>query len=79
MPADASAARCPVCGRPNRCALADGAASATACWCADVRIAPEALRRIPAGLRGRACLCPDCAAAQRSSPADSRNRAATRR
>jgi hypothetical protein len=53
-------ARCPVCGRPNRCAVA--ARSDEPCWCAQAQIAPEALARIPVAARGVACLCPACAA-----------------
>jgi cysteine-rich CWC protein len=65
MAADASAASCPVCGQLNACAVAAGVEPVAACWCAAVRIQPEALRRIPAEMRGRACLCPACAAEQR--------------
>jgi hypothetical protein len=67
MPADATdAARCPLCGGPNACELAAAAAEARPagrCWCADERIAPELLARIPAQARGRQCVCRRCARA----------------
>jgi hypothetical protein len=53
-------ARCPLCGKDNQCALARGCAN-TPCWCADVVISDEVLRRIPESARGKACLCRECA------------------
>ncbi|SFE25565.1 cysteine-rich CWC family protein [Paracidovorax konjaci] len=55
------AARCPVCGRANTCAMAAGLPPRD-CWCMDVQVPPQALARIPPGQRDRACLCPACAA-----------------
>lgn len=57
--------RCPLCGRGNHCVMASakaaGAPAAQPCWCSTLRIAPEALARIPEAARMRACLCPACA------------------
>jgi hypothetical protein len=68
MPSDTTdAARCPLCSGPNACELAAAAAEgrpAGRCWCADERIAPETLARIPAEARGRRCICRACARVQ---------------
>ncbi|WP_309826506.1 cysteine-rich CWC family protein [Paracidovorax wautersii] len=60
-------AHCPLCGRSNQCAAEAGADPAT-CWCMTAPIAPAALAALPPAQRGRACLCPACAAAP--GPAD---------
>ena len=57
-PVDSS--RCPLCGQPNQCAECDPDAQQL-CWCMSATIAQDALERIPAALRNRACLCPRCA------------------
>ncbi|MCA8949944.1 MAG: cysteine-rich CWC family protein [Planctomycetes bacterium] len=59
--------RCPLCARPNACALAAGATCAD-CWCSRTTIDPAALARLPAAAIGVACLCADCARGL-SSPA----------
>ena len=51
--------RCPRCGDPNRCGVAQGSDS---CWCFEVEVAREALTAIPRHARGAACLCAACAA-----------------
>lgn len=56
-----AASRCPLCGGPNECALAADAAS-PACWCFTADISPQALAAVPPEDRGRACVCPRCAA-----------------
>ncbi|MGC9162282.1 MAG: cysteine-rich CWC family protein [Thiomonas sp.] len=61
-------ARCPLCGKPNGCAMARGGGADASCWCTKVRIAPQTLARIPADLRGAACLCLRCATAQTAAP-----------
>jgi hypothetical protein len=53
--------RCPLCGGPNGCAPAVAGRFDVACWCTEVRFSPEALARVPAEQRGRACLCRRCA------------------
>jgi hypothetical protein len=52
---------CPLCGKPNDCAQADGR---TRCWCFEVQIPAEVLARVPAPLRGVACVCRCCATGQ---------------
>jgi hypothetical protein len=62
MTAEADPARCPACGRSNRCARAADA-GAQHCWCFSTAIDPAALEALPPELRNRACLCPACASA----------------
>jgi hypothetical protein len=58
-------ARCPLCGGPNRCALAAGASGAAApCWCKDAAIPRPRLALVPEAARGVACICAACAAAK---------------
>lgn len=52
---------CPACGQSNQCALANPISATRPCWCFSVQIDPQALERVPADLRNRACLCPRCA------------------
>ncbi len=58
-PLDASL--CPLCGRPNRCAVTEEI-DPGGCWCMAAPVSPAALARIPEEARGLACLCPACAA-----------------
>ena len=55
---------CPLCGQPNRCAMAgarpDGAPAAP-CWCTQADFSAELLARVPAEAQGRACICAACA------------------
>ena len=55
---------CPLCGRPNQCAMeierATGVAQG-ACWCTEVNFSPELLASIPAPARGASCVCAACA------------------
>lgn len=55
--------RCPLCGRDNACVMTRGAADAAACWCGPITIPAATLSRIPAAALGKACVCPQCAAA----------------
>ncbi|PHV10879.1 cysteine-rich CWC family protein [Chitinimonas sp. BJB300] len=52
---------CPLCGRPNCCALAQSSNLAAPCWCDEVQFDPAILANIPAQLLGQACICPACA------------------
>ncbi|MBU1359269.1 MAG: cysteine-rich CWC family protein [Gammaproteobacteria bacterium] len=64
------AARCPVCGSDNRCAMEAarrGGAEASACWCQSVEFAPGALDEPGAVSRRGACLCRRCATRQVAS------------
>ncbi|HWS75979.1 MAG TPA: cysteine-rich CWC family protein, partial [Quisquiliibacterium sp.] len=47
---------CPVCGGPNGCAPAACGSFDVDCWCTRTSFAPGALERVPAELRGEACL-----------------------
>jgi hypothetical protein len=60
-------ARCPLCGAPNRCALAAGAGTAARCWCADTAIPADRLALVPEPARGVACICAACAAPREDS------------
>ncbi|HVR54725.1 MAG TPA: cysteine-rich CWC family protein [Pseudorhodoferax sp.] len=60
------AGRCPLCGADNRCAVQAArdqppGGAPVDCWCMVERIAPGVLERLPAALRGRACICARCA------------------
>ena len=50
--------RCPICGGPNDCGMAAGKSE---CWCARVKISPEALEKVPEGVKGKVCVCRKCA------------------
>jgi hypothetical protein len=57
------ATRCPLCGEPNRCALAAPRAPGSEpppCWCRAERFPAELLERVPAPQRRRACICRSC-------------------
>lgn len=54
--------RCPLCGGANQCAPASAGTFEVDCWCRTTPVSAEALARVPLDLRGRACLCPRCAA-----------------
>jgi len=53
---------CPVCGVSNECAVARSGQFDTPCWCKNVTFSTNALARVPEEMRGKACLCPQCAA-----------------
>lgn len=56
---------CPVCGGPNGCRPAETGTFEGECWCATMKISPEALGAVPAEIKGKACLCERCATAAR--------------
>jgi hypothetical protein len=39
------------------------AAGKSECWCFEVKIAPEALERVPEEAKGRVCVCRKCGVA----------------
>ncbi|MFD2328537.1 cysteine-rich CWC family protein [Cohnella sp. GCM10020058] len=53
--------RCPLCSGPNGCAIEAGL-QAESCWCMRTTIGEDVLANVPPPLRGRACICPACAA-----------------
>jgi hypothetical protein len=36
------------------------AAGKSECWCASVKISPEALEKVPEGAKGKVCVCRKC-------------------
>jgi Cysteine-rich CWC len=50
--------RCPLCGGPNDCGVAQGKDQ---CWCFTANISPEALAPLPEEARGKICICARCA------------------
>lgn len=63
-PACLSAAACPLCGQPNRCAMEverETGVQQPPCWCTGVDFSPGLLARVPEAARDRACICEHCA------------------
>lgn len=61
------AARCPLCGGPNGCAMVherETARPQPPCWCTHMTFSEAVLKRVPPAARGRACVCAQCARAQ---------------
>jgi len=59
------ATRCPLCGEPNRCAQEIERETGRAqppCWCMQVDFSDAPLAKLPASMRGLACICARCAA-----------------
>jgi len=56
---------CPLCGEPNECGAAAGAAE---CWCYAAAIPRAVLDRVPDAAKGVACVCRTCAAGRTSAP-----------
>lgn len=57
------AARCPLCGGDNRCAMEIGRATGQdpgTCWCVNATFDSNLLDRLPDAARGKACICSDC-------------------
>ncbi|MES2675822.1 MAG: cysteine-rich CWC family protein [Pseudomonadota bacterium] len=52
---------CPLCGKPNACALEINGDIATPCWCTIQKIDPAVLAKIPEHLRNLSCICQGCA------------------
>jgi hypothetical protein len=51
---------CPACGEPNGCSPAQAGRFDVPCWCSQAVVHPQALARVPADRRGKACLCRRC-------------------
>jgi hypothetical protein len=62
---------CPLCGGANQCAPAGAGSFEVECWCRTAPVNAEALARIAPEQRGRACLCPRCAAGAGGGQANS--------
>jgi hypothetical protein len=54
---------CPLCQKPNACAIAQTGNMASHCWCMSVKITPEALAQLNAAQKNIACICQTCAGA----------------
>ncbi|MCD6674389.1 MAG: cysteine-rich CWC family protein [Burkholderiaceae bacterium] len=63
---------CPRCGAANHCAPAAAGSFEAQCWCTRVTVSRRALSEIAVQFRGRACLCPACAALPEASSGGSR-------
>ena len=55
---------CPLCGRPNLCAMEVERATGQKqppCWCTGLTFTAELLQRVPAVAAGSSCICRTCA------------------
>lgn len=62
----AVADRCPLCGKPNQCAMEAERVTGQKqppCWCTDVDFGAGLLARVPREAQVRACICAACARA----------------
>jgi len=50
---------CPLCGKPNQCAMAADP-NATVCWCEGVVFPEELLAQIPENAVRKTCVCKNC-------------------
>lgn len=55
---DVDPRRCPLCGGPNACGMAEGAST---CWCFTVDIPSDVRARIPEAALDITCVCQACA------------------
>ena len=60
LPDSNDTAKCPLCGKPNECAVAAGR-DPESCWCMTATMTPSALASIPNEARGKVCICVRCA------------------
>jgi len=60
--------KCPLCGQPNRCAMAEEH-PVGACWCVSIRLTADMLEAVPTEDRGVRCICETCAHALASGAA----------
>ena len=60
---------CPLCGDTNACVAAASGRFDEPCWCQAATFSPALLARVPEPLRGVACVCSACAAADSGSRA----------
>jgi hypothetical protein len=59
--------RCPLCGKPNQCAMEVEHATGVKqppCWCTQVKFDAELLSSVPEEARSVACICAACAQAK---------------
>ena len=60
LPDPNDASQCPLCGKPNECAIAAGR-DPESCWCMTATISPSALASVPQEAKGKVCICATCA------------------
>lgn len=72
------AARCPVCGGPNRCRLETGEAYKGPCWCEGPTLSSAALQRLLGELPEPRCLCQNCLEGLAANPRATREALAVR-
>lgn len=58
---------CPLCGKPNGCAMVCEPAEQDAqpCWCTREHFSAQLLQQVPAPAKDRACICRACVKASR--------------
>lgn len=65
-PSSNEACLCPLCGRPNHCAMAQPQPAAQGpCWCTREQFGAALLARVPEASRNKACICQACVQAAR--------------
>lgn len=76
-PSAIDACLCPLCGRPNQCAMAQATSGQAAgqpagqqapCWCTREEFGAALLERVPEAARDKACICQACVQAARAQP-----------
>ncbi|WP_317134828.1 cysteine-rich CWC family protein [Rhodoferax lithotrophicus] len=65
MPSNTSdlATNCPLCGKPNQCAMEMERATGVQqppCWCTQATFSAALLSQISEATRNKACICADC-------------------
>jgi hypothetical protein len=51
---------CPLCGKPNDCAVSAAGSFDVACWCEDAKFSATLIVAVPPDLKGKACICRAC-------------------
>jgi hypothetical protein len=64
----AAEGRCPACGEANGCQFDPSGPAVAACWCMDVPLGVEHLRRITQNFGPSVCLCSPCLNAAAGDP-----------
>lgn len=59
---------CPLCGKPNQCAVPAAGTFDVECWCKSVQFSDALLAAVPSALQGKACICRQCAEGARDQP-----------
>jgi hypothetical protein len=59
-------ARCPLCGKDNKCGMVAGASK---CWCFNTSVDCAVLAQLPPEAKGVACVCEACASGKKAPDA----------